>query len=153
MEAAGHLTAERATGDALGSLMQSQVQHSSLSAPPAASSDPLVGSTKAEQQADGIEDVCRVRGPLRRVVYASTSGTVAVSADSSFVATDESPYAEDVTRGWPYYSTKVEAEKRARQWAQDEGLELICMRPTLLLGPGLQAVHRLAGGRRRGGRL
>jgi len=33
----------------------------------------------------------RVCVPLRRVVYASTSGTVAVSADSSFVATGRVP--------------------------------------------------------------
>lgn len=108
-----------------------------------------------------------------RVVYASTSGTVAVSSDPSFIARDDSPYAEAITANWPYYSSKIEAEKRALQIAREKGVELvrwqphtqrvhmyvhryrfypsfctmstyvtalynvqICMRPSLLLGPG-----------------
>ena len=52
---------------------------------------------------------------------------------------DESPYAREVTAGWPYYRAKIEAEEWARQFANETGLDVICMRPTLLLGPGEKA--------------
>eukprot|EP00898_Chlorokybus_atmophyticus_P004473 jgi/Chlat1/5026/Chrsp32S08953 len=73
---------------------------------------------------------------VRRVVYASTSGVVAVSKDPAFVADDTASYAEKVVSAWPYYSTKLEAEKAALACAKRLGVELVVMRPTLLLGPG-----------------
>lgn len=71
-----------------------------------------------------------------RVVYASTSGAVAVSRDSSFMGGEDSAYAREVTAGWPYYRTKIAAEEGARAAAARDGVQLVCMRPTLLLGPG-----------------
>ena len=73
---------------------------------------------------------------VRRVVYASTSGCVGVSKGPDFVADDASPYATELVRTWPYYASKVEAERAALELAEREGLELVVMRPTLLLGPG-----------------
>lgn len=73
---------------------------------------------------------------VRRVVYASTSGTVAVSQNSSFIATDSSPYEKKITENWPYYKYKIIAEEKALEFGKKTGLEIICMRPTLLLGPG-----------------
>jgi nucleoside-diphosphate-sugar epimerase len=72
----------------------------------------------------------------RRVVYASSSGVVGCSIDPKYVANDRSPYCDDVVRDWPYYSGKVEAERRALSYAADNGLELICMRPSMMWGPG-----------------
>eukprot|EP00897_Mesotaenium_endlicherianum_P007932 jgi/Mesen1/7167/ME000037S06525 len=100
----------------------------------------------ARRQEDVMHDV-NVNGTLnvlkaaktasvRRVVYASTSGTVAVSASPDYVADDSAPYAKEVTAGWPYYRTKIVAEELAQKFAAEHEVELICMRPTLLLGPG-----------------
>lgn len=74
---------------------------------------------------------------VRRVVYASTSGIVAVSRDGAAPPpSDASPYAREVTAGWPYYVSKLQAEEEARSLARQLGVDLVCMRPTLLLGPG-----------------
>ena len=73
---------------------------------------------------------------VRRVVYASTSGTVAVSRDPDFMGTDASPYARECVQDWPYYANKIESEVAGRRQAKDLGLDLLVMRPSLLLGPG-----------------
>lgn len=74
--------------------------------------------------------------PLRQV-YASTSGTVAVSSTGTVpYPNDASPYATDITATWPYYATKIEAENAALQRAEKLGIELVTLRPSLLLGPG-----------------
>ncbi|CAI5477218.1 unnamed protein product [Closterium sp. Yama58-4] len=77
-----------------------------------------------------------LKAGVKRVVYASTSGTVGAFKEPRFVASDSSPYAREVVGGWPYYRAKIEAEERARGYAEQHGLELVCMRPTLILGPG-----------------
>ncbi len=74
-------------------------------------------------------------GGVKRVVVASTSGTVAVSADRHHVATeaDEAPVA--LVSRWPYYRSKLYAEEAALA-ANGEGFEVVAVNPTLLLGPG-----------------
>jgi dihydroflavonol-4-reductase len=70
-----------------------------------------------------------------RVVVASTSGTLAVSADPDPIANEESePPVALITR-WPYYRSKLYAERVALE-AGGEGLEVVCVNPSLLLGPG-----------------
>ena len=70
---------------------------------------------------------------VKRVVYLSTSGTLAVSADSNALATESSPVPESLISQWPYYRSKLYAE----QWALgQDGPEVICLNPSLLLGPG-----------------
>ena len=78
---------------------------------------------------------------VRRAVIASTSGTVAVSDDPDRVATedDEAPIA--LLNRWPYYRSKLFAERAAfdRHGAAlpDGGsFEVVSVNPTLLLGPG-----------------
>jgi len=44
---------------------------------------------------------------------ASTSGVVGCSHDPSFVANDDSPYCEEIVSRWPYYQSKILAEKQA----------------------------------------
>jgi dihydroflavonol-4-reductase len=73
---------------------------------------------------------------VRRVVVASTSGTVAVTPDGRTIPDDESPHATEVVQRWPYYLSKVYAEKTARSLSERKKLDVILMRPTLLLGPG-----------------
>jgi dihydroflavonol-4-reductase len=77
---------------------------------------------------------CKARG-VRRVVVASTSGTVAVSNDAHHIATetDEAPVA--LLSRWPYYRSKLYAERAALD-ANMDGFEVISVNPTLLLGPG-----------------
>jgi len=72
---------------------------------------------------------------VQRVVVASTSGTIAVSEDPEHIATerDEPPVA--LISRWPYYRAKLYAERVALE-ANKNGLEVVCVNPTLLLGPG-----------------
>lgn len=84
---------------------------------------------------------CAAAGCVRRVVCASTSGVVGIfgEAERHALASDEAPetpYAEAAAAGWPYYRTKIEAEKLARRLALELRLEVACVRPSLLLGPG-----------------
>ena len=72
----------------------------------------------------------------RRVVYASSSGVVGCSLDPDVVASDSSPYCEEVVQHWPYYVSKIEAEREARAFAAKHDIELVCMRPTMMWGPG-----------------
>ncbi len=81
-----------------------------------------------------VLEACKTRG-VRRVVVASTSGTVAVSDDPRHIATeaDEAPVA--LLSRWPYYRSKLYAERAALD-ANAEGFAVISVNPTLLLGPG-----------------
>ncbi len=71
-----------------------------------------------------------------RIVVASTSGTVAVSEDPDWVADDEVPHADHVVRNWPYYLSKIYAERVCFEHVDRHGMDVVLMRPTLLLGPG-----------------
>jgi len=71
-----------------------------------------------------------------KIVVASTSGTVGVSEDPNVVATEESDTKESILRDWPYYLSKIYAERVCRQLADAHDLPIVLMRPTLLLGPG-----------------
>lgn len=73
---------------------------------------------------------------IERVVYVSTSGTIAVSEDPQETLTEAAPYPIHLVREWPYYLSKIFAEQEALRLFRDKGLPLICLNPTLLLGPG-----------------
>jgi dihydroflavonol-4-reductase len=70
---------------------------------------------------------------VSRLVHLSTSGTVAVSADKDFVGTEDSDPPEAIISRWPYYRSKLYAEQLALQC---DGMDVICLNPSLLLGPG-----------------
>lgn len=72
---------------------------------------------------------------VRRVVLASTSGTIAVFREER-TGTEADPYPLRVVAGWPYYLSKIYQEKAALRLAGDTGLELVVLNPSLLLGPG-----------------
>lgn len=77
------------------------------------------------------------RAGVRRVVHVSTSGVVAVSEDEDFVATEEDETPWQLIQRWPYYRSKLFAEKTALELGEElPGLEVVCVNPTLLLGPG-----------------
>ena len=77
---------------------------------------------------------CR-RAGVRRAVVASTSGTVAVSADATHVANESDAAPVALLSRWPYYRSKLYAEELALA-ANDDAFEVIAVNPTLLLGPG-----------------
>lgn len=71
---------------------------------------------------------------VRRVVLASTSGTVAVSK-SPEVLDERSETPVDILSGWPYYRSKLYAERAALDRNTKE-FEVVSINPSLLLGPG-----------------
>jgi dihydroflavonol-4-reductase len=71
-----------------------------------------------------------------RMVFVSTSGTVACFRDPAGSADEESPFAEAEVSRWPYYCSKIEAERQARRLADELGVSLVIARPPVLLGPG-----------------
>ena len=72
---------------------------------------------------------------VRRMILASTSGTVGVSKREEIL--DESaPYAEQIVAGWPYYASKIYQEKLAFRLGAEHGIDVIAVNPSLLLGPG-----------------
>ncbi len=72
---------------------------------------------------------------VRRVVVASTSGTIAVSSDASQIADEESSAPMDLIARWPYYRSKLYGEREALG-ANAPEFEVVIVNPSLLLGPG-----------------
>ena len=79
-------------------------------------------------------DACRVAG-VRRVVLASTSGVVAVTEDPREVRDERAPTPTELLARWPYYRSKLYAERAAFD-RSGPGFEVVSVNPTLLLGPG-----------------
>jgi len=76
-----------------------------------------------------------LRCGARRVVVASSSGTIAVSRKP--IPHDEwSLYKEKEVAGWPYYVSKIEEEKVAFEFHHEHRLDVVVINPSLLLGPG-----------------
>lgn len=101
------------------------------------SRDPEDGQRMMRVHVEGTRRVLEeaVAAGVPRVVIASSSGTIAVSADE--VVHDESyGYAEEVACGWPYYASKIYQEKLALELADKLGIEVVIVNPSLLLGPG-----------------
>jgi dihydroflavonol-4-reductase len=66
---------------------------------------------------DGTRVLCEAaaRAGVRRIVMASTSGTVAVSRRADDVADEDSPTPMDLVSRWPYYASKLYQEETARR--------------------------------------
>jgi dihydroflavonol-4-reductase len=75
------------------------------------------------------------RAKVKRVVLASTSGTIAVSREEK-ILDETAPYPLDIVSGWPYYLSKIYQEKLAFDLAATLSLDLVVVNPSLLLGPG-----------------
>ncbi len=81
-----------------------------------------------------VLDAC-MAAAVRRVVIASTSGTVAVSEDPRVVATEDDTAPIGLLGRWPYYRAKLFAERAALERNGDR-LQVVSINPSLLLGPG-----------------
>jgi dihydroflavonol-4-reductase len=79
-------------------------------------------------------DAARVAG-IKRVVLASTSGVVAVTKDPDEVRNEQAEAPMDLLARWPYYRSKLFAEKAGLD-RSGPGFEVLAVNPTLLLGPG-----------------
>jgi dihydroflavonol-4-reductase len=72
---------------------------------------------------------------VRRMILASTSGTIGVSKDEE-ILDENAPYAEEIVAGWPYYASKIYQERLAFEQGERLGIEVVAVNPSLLLGPG-----------------
>lgn len=79
-------------------------------------------------------DACREAG-VGRAVIASTSGVVAVSEEPDAIKNEKAAAPMDLLARWPYYRSKLYAEKAAFD-RNAPGFEVVAVNPTLLLGPG-----------------
>jgi len=73
---------------------------------------------------------------IRRVVVASTSGTLAVSRDSDRIADETCRAPLEIIARWPYYRTKLYAERASLEANRPGEFEVVVVNPSLLLGPG-----------------
>lgn len=81
-----------------------------------------------------LRDV-RTLGTKPRVILASTSGTIAVSKTER-VGTEADDYPIETVGRWPYYLSKIYEEKLALEFCRKEGIPLVVLNPSLLMGPG-----------------
>lgn len=72
---------------------------------------------------------------IKRVVYMSTSGTVAIREKKKPIPNEDSHAPYTIAGKWPYYRTKLYAEQEALK-RNTEDFEVISLNPSLLLGPG-----------------
>jgi dihydroflavonol-4-reductase len=85
----------------------------------------------------GTEEMVRVAARHgARLLLASTSGVVSCSPRPGEGAYEEGEHREAVVGSWPYYASKIRAERSAAALAAGFGVELVVVRPPVLLGPG-----------------
>ncbi len=72
---------------------------------------------------------------VKRIVVASTSGTVAVSPRADERPDEGSPAPVEIIGRWPYYASKLYQEETAARVCRG-AVELVTVNPSLLLGPG-----------------
>ncbi len=73
---------------------------------------------------------------VRRVVFASTSGTIAIGTDPKAVPDETCPDPLEHIAKWPYYRSKRYAEMEALEANTPPDFEVVVVNPSLLLGPG-----------------
>lgn len=71
-----------------------------------------------------------------RMIFISSSGTVGCTKNDLAKLNEESNYSTFYTKNWPYYFSKIEAEKKAIELSQQLNVKLTVFRPPVMLGPG-----------------
>lgn len=86
---------------------------------------------------EGTRNVCEaaLEHGTRKVVVVSSSGTIAVSREPA-IHNENSGYKNEVVAEWPYYLSKIFAEKLALGYFARAKLPVVVASPSLLLGPG-----------------
>jgi dihydroflavonol-4-reductase len=100
------------------------------------SRDPADARKMYELHVDGTRNLLAEaeRAGVRRIVLASSSGTIGVSRTRR-VASEDDDYPIETVGRWPYYLSKIYEEKIAIESAR-RGLPIVILNPSLLLGPG-----------------
>lgn len=90
-----------------------------------------------ETHIEGTRNVCEaaLKHKVEKVVAVSSSGTVAVG-NTPAVHDEKSGYKNEVVAEWPYYLSKIFAEKLALDYQARTGLNVVSVSPSLLLGIG-----------------
>jgi dihydroflavonol-4-reductase len=76
------------------------------------------------------------RAGVPRVVVASTSGTIAVGTDPRQIYDETAQAPLELVAMWPYYRSKLYAEREALACHVTGQFEVVVVNPSLLLGPG-----------------
>ena len=86
---------------------------------------------------EGTTTLCRAAksAGVKRIVVASTSGTMAVTEDGETIPDETAPPPVELIGGWPYYTSKLYQEEAAKRECVG-GPEIVILNPSLLLGPG-----------------
>jgi dihydroflavonol-4-reductase len=86
---------------------------------------------------EGTTTLCRAAksAGVKRIVLASTSGTIAVTEDGKTIPDESAPPPLELIGSWPYYTSKLYQEEAAKRECQG-GPEIVILNPSLLLGPG-----------------
>jgi len=102
------------------------------------SRDAADGAAMHDLHVNGTRVLLRamVDAGVRRMVLASTSGTIAVRKHAGKPATESDEAAIDIIGRWPYYMSKRLQEQEVLRWDADDEIEAVILNPSLLLGPG-----------------
>lgn len=76
------------------------------------------------------------KASVRRFVLASTSGTIAISAQPRRPATEDDRAPLEIVGRWPYYMSKLLQEQEVLRRNERDQIEAVVLNPSLLLGPG-----------------
>lgn len=95
----------------------------------------------AEMHAIHVEATQRLldamkRAGIRKLVLASTSGTIAIRATAGRPATEEDDAPIEIVGKWPYYMSKRLQEQEVLSRAKRGEIDPVILNPSLLLGPG-----------------
>ncbi len=133
---AGSVVGERADDPSLAALLDGCETVYHLAG--AVSRDPAASATMMRLHVQGTRRLLEAAATagVRRVVIASSSGTIAVSREPEPILDERAPYATEIVSGWPYYLSKIYQEKLALDLGRQLGLEIVIVSPSLLLGPG-----------------
>src|SRR5438105_6729487 len=77
-----------------------------------------------------------MKAGVNTIVLASSSGTIAVTEKGDVIPDENYNPPLDIIARWPYYASKAYQEMAALERFSGDGLRLVIMNPSLLLGPG-----------------
>lgn len=93
-------------------------------------------ATATRTNVEGTQNIVALGRRLgARTVFVSTSGTVGCSDDPAAAPDEHAPFCERQVARWPYYASKIAAERAARALVP-EAAGLVILRPPVILGPG-----------------
>ena len=90
-----------------------------------------------ETHVEGTRNVCEamLQCGVSKAVFVSTSGTIAVG-HTPIERDETATFATEIVRRWPYYMSKIDAEKLTLKYIKEANLPIVIVNPSLLLGPG-----------------